>query len=303
MPEVHYQRWDVFTPQVFAGNQLAVILDADSLDTDAMQRIANEFALPETAFARSDCDSTARYRLRIFTPQNELPMAGHPTIGAAFALARAGRVAPGTTNIVLELGVGPTEIGLRWSASELSEAWMAQRYPQFGPACSDAALLAGILTLPASDIAGAETPARILSSGVSLLFIPLRTRAAVDRAVLNRQELQALCTDLHVDECPVYLFSVEQADDDATVYSRMFAPVFGITEDPATGGASGPLGAYLARYCPDAVPASGAVLNLQGVRMGRPSRIFISLSQIAAAVPRLEIGGEAVFVGEGTLRY
>jgi trans-2,3-dihydro-3-hydroxyanthranilate isomerase len=137
-----------------------------------------------------------------------------------------------------------------------------------------------------------------------LLFVLLRTRAPVDRAVLNRQALQTLCTTCKVTECPVSVFSMDQADDDALVYSRMFAPIFGVAEDPATGGASGPLGAYLAKYCSDSVATMSSPCSTCRVSVwGGPTASSISLSQISAPVPCLEVGGEAVFVGEGTLVF
>jgi trans-2,3-dihydro-3-hydroxyanthranilate isomerase len=145
-------------------------------------------------------------------------------------------------------------------------------------------------------------PVQVASSGLPFLYVALNSRAAVDAAALDRAKLCALLRVLDLEELPVFLFSPEPAGDGATVYSRMFAPVLGIPEDPATGSASGPLGAYLLKY--NAVPATtdSRLVSLQGVRMGRPSRIHIALLSGNGVLEEVRVGGEAVVVGEGTIR-
>ncbi|MGE0487471.1 MAG: PhzF family phenazine biosynthesis protein [Gammaproteobacteria bacterium] len=299
MTILHYERWDVFTGQRFAGNPLAVVHDADGLDGGLMQAIANEFALPETTFlltaAAPGCDT----RLRIFTPRRELPMAGHPTIGATFALARARFIVPGTARIVVDLGIGPTLVGLDWGPGGLTAAWMRQRAPTFGPACTDVTAVAGVLGIAPGAIL--DAPAQVVSSGVALMFVPLRSRADVDAVSLDARGLTRLCAALDVAECPIYVFSLERGADDATTYSRMFAPGLGVPEDPATGGAGGPLGAYLARHFPSAIERGKAFVNLQGVRLGRPSRIHVRVGD-AGDAGEVEVGGQAVRLGEGRLQ-
>ncbi|MCP5181695.1 MAG: PhzF family phenazine biosynthesis protein [Pseudomonadales bacterium] len=295
-----YQRWDVFTDTVLAGNPLAVVIDAGNLTATSMQRIAGEFMLPETTFLCPTTVPAADFRVRIFTPQRELPMAGHPTVGTTFALARLGRIPPGTPRVTLQLGVGPTAVELEWSGNQLALAWMAQRDPDFSASCDEAAALARVLRLVDTDIATDTAPAQVVSSGVPFLFVPLCSRAAVDRAQLDRQALVDLCARLGTEELPVYLFSTEAGADDVTTYSRMFAPVFGIAEDPATGGASGPLAAYLARYFPHRAPEDGRLQSLQGVAMGRASRIAISLSRAESGTLHLKVGGASTWLGEGT---
>ncbi|MCB1897365.1 MAG: PhzF family phenazine biosynthesis protein [Zoogloeaceae bacterium] len=302
---IRYQLWDVFTDAPLTGNQLAVIPEGDRIPPQLMQRIANEFSLPETSFLLSATSRDSNCRFRIFTPQRELPMAGHPTIGSTFALARLKRIQPGATAISVELGIGPTSVDLVWRKDRLESAWMAQNAPEFGPVCQDAESLGRTLGLDSSRIANLAAPAQILSSGVPLLFVCLTSRADVDRVALNRAALTQCLERMGVEECPVYVFSLEPADDGALTYSRMFAPVFGIEEDPATGGASGPLFAYVRTYYPNAVTASGPFLNRQGVKLGRPSEIYMRPSpsgeEALAAPLGARIGGHAVFVGEGTL--
>ncbi len=301
MSDCHYLRWDVFTDRPLAGNQLAVLLDAAGIEPGLMQQIANEFALPETTFVLPPESAGSDCRVRIFTPGRELPMAGHPTIGTAFALAHAGRIAPGTRQTVFELGIGPTPVTLEWESDRLETAWMAQPAPEFGACLDDLSAIAAALGVRAEDIEATALPVQVVSSGVPFLFVPLHTRAVVDAIELDRVKLVEACEQLDSPELPVYLFTLETGDDGATTYSRMFAPVFGIAEDPATGGASGPLAAYLARYCPAALKERETLLNLQGVRMNRPSSIHLSVSADAPPGSPVLIGGQAVLVGEGRL--
>lgn len=301
MTTCEYLRWDVFTDRPLAGNQLAVLLEADGIDPDTMQRIANEFALPETAFVVAPGSPEADFRVRIFTPERELAMAGHPTVGTAFALARAERLEPGASRTVFELGIGPTPVLLEWRSERLVTAWMSQPAPEFGQRSEDLPAVAGALGVEAADIAAAELPVQVVSAGVALLFVPLRSRAAVDSAALDRAKLVEVCEAMAIPELPVYVFTLEPGDDDAMTYSRMFAPVFGIQEDPATGGASGPLAAYLACYRPTLLDGRDTLINIQGVRMNRPSRIHITPDAEAPVESPLLVGGTAVLVGEGRL--
>jgi trans-2,3-dihydro-3-hydroxyanthranilate isomerase len=302
MKVLRYVHLDVFTEQPLAGNQLAVFLDAVGLVDREMQRIANEMAFPETTFVLPPDMPGTDMRVRIFTPQRELPMAGHPTIGTTFALAGAGRLTANSPAVVLGLGVGPTAVKLEWAPAKLRFAWMKQSLPVFGAVIADKVGVAAALNLRLDDVAGGELPVQVASSGVPFLYVPLRSRQAVDAAALDRTALHELLRAANVEELPVFVFSLAPADDDATAYSRMFAPVFGIAEDPATGGASGPLAAYLLKY--NAVPAHTAapLVNLQGVRMGRPSRMHISLNYRERALDEIWMGGQAVVVGDGTLR-
>jgi trans-2,3-dihydro-3-hydroxyanthranilate isomerase len=300
MSVLRYVRLDVFTNQPFTGIQLAVFPDAAGIDERRIQRIANEMALPETTFVFPPEVPEADARVRIFTPSRELPMAGSPTIGTVFALAGARRLRAGADKTVLSLGIGPTTVGLEWG-QDLRFAWMTQPIPTFGPIVTDSVGVAAAVGVQPCDLAGGNLPVQVASSGVPFLYVPLRSRAAVDAASIERGRLCTLLRSVNLEELPVFVFSCQPADDDATVYSRMFGPCIGIPEDPATGAASGPLGAYLLQH--NAVSADNAsrLVNLQGVRMGRPGRIYISLSSRAGVLEEVRVGGEAVVVGEGTV--
>ncbi len=302
MPVLQYVHLDVFTDQPFTGNQLAVFLDAAGIDERRMQRIANELALPETTFVLPPEAPGTDARVRIFTPSLELPMAGSPTVGTTFALAGAGRLRAGADKAVLGLNIGPTTVGLEWGPSALRFAWMTQPLPTSGPIIADTVAVAAAIGVQPSDLAGGDLPVEVASSGVPFVYVPLNSRAAVDAASLDRAKLCALLRAVNLEELPVFVFSPEAANDEATAYSRMFAPVLGIPEDPATGGASGPLGAYLLQHNAVSADTASRLVSLQGVRMGRPSRIHIALSIHAGVLEEVRVGGEAVVVGTGTVR-
>jgi len=154
MPVFQYVRLDVFTDQAFTGIQLAVFLDAAGIDERRTQRIANEMALPETSFVLPPEAPGTDARVRIFTPSQELPMAGSPTIGTTFALAGAGRLPAGADKAVLGLNIGPIAVGLEWGPSGLRFAWMKQPLPTLGPVVADTVAVAAALGVQPSDVAG-----------------------------------------------------------------------------------------------------------------------------------------------------
>jgi trans-2,3-dihydro-3-hydroxyanthranilate isomerase len=296
-----YRHLDVFTDQAFIGNQLAVFMEASGLDAARMQRIAAEMLFPETTFVFPAESADTDARVRIFTPARELPMAGHPTIGTVFALAAEGRIAPRAPKVTLALGIGPTPVFLEWDGPRLAFAWMRQPVPVFGFVAERIGLLAAALGLDERDIRASGLPAQQVSSGVPVFFIPLATRAAVNRASVDRGALRTFFDAHNEPEQPIFVFTLERGDDDATAFSRMFAPVFGIPEDPATGGASGPLGGYLLHHGAVTPQKAARMVSLQGVAMGRPSRITIAVSTRDGAISEVRVGGTCVSLGAGFL--
>jgi len=296
-----YLHYDVFTDHLFGGNQLAVFLDGRGLSTETMQAIAKEMNFSETTFVLPPESAGTDVRMRIFTPGEELPAAGHPTIGSTFALARTGVIAPNRDRFVFGLGIGPTPVTLTWKGDDLSFAWMTQKTPAFGEPIADTAAAAAALSLPADALAGAGQPVQEVSCGVPFMFVPLVTRSAVDSAVLDAAALDAFLRSSDTKSHGVFLFSAQPGGDGATAYSRMFAPGLGVAEDPATGIASGALGCYLVKHKIVTPDQAGAMLSLQGVKMGRPSHVHISIGVQNGDINNVRVGGEAVLAGEGTL--
>lgn len=299
MATLRYLHLDVFTSQRFAGNQLAVFPSPGSLTTATMQAIAKEMAFSETTFIYP-ADGDGDVKMRIFTPGEELPMAGHPTIGSTFALAIEGVIARGRERFVFELGVGPTPVALEWGAEGLAFAWMTQPRPEFGGTIGDRVALAAALGVEPAAIDGV-LPAQRVSCGVPYLIVPMTSRAAVDAVSIERRALTRCCQEAGLEELPVFFFTLEGARGDEIAYSRMIAPAFGIAEDPATGSANGPLGAYLLQHRAVSEQQAASMVSLQGVAMGRPSRIHISIEGAPDAITRVRVGGQSVLVGRGEL--
>jgi trans-2,3-dihydro-3-hydroxyanthranilate isomerase len=258
-----------------------------------MQQIAREIGFAETTFVTARERDDTDVRLRIFTPGTELPMAGHPVVGSTFALARSGAIDAGRQDWVFGLNIGPTPVALDWGSSGLQFVWMTQRPPEFGPRFDDVRRVAAALGLEPSDITATGLPIQQISCGTPFVFVPVVSRSVVDRADPDPRQL----------DFEAYVFTTDRGsgDDSATTYSRMFAPQFGIIEDPATGGASGPLGSYLVHHRVVTREQGQSILNLQGVKMGRPSFIHISIEARDGAIHTVRVGGRSVFVAEGTM--
>ena len=297
-----YLHYDVFTDRLFGGNQLAVFLDGRGLSTDTMQAIAKEMNFSETTFVLPPDQAGTDARMRIFTPGEELPVAGHPTIGSTFALARAGVIERDRPSFVFGLGVGPTPVSLTWKGDDLGFVWMTQGLPTFGEPITDPARAAAALSLSPAAVSGTGHPIQIVSCAVPFLFVPMATRSDVDNAESNPGLLDQLLSDAGASAHGVFIFSAQPGDRKSTVYSRMFAPELGIVEDPATGIASGPLGCYLVRHRIVPSDKASAMISLQGAKMGRPSYVHISIdADKEGKIGGVRVGGEAVLAGEGTL--
>jgi trans-2,3-dihydro-3-hydroxyanthranilate isomerase len=293
-----YLHFDVFTDRTLEGNQLAVFPEPQGLEPPQMQRIAQEMAFSESTFIFPPAGG-GDVRMRIFTPSEELPMAGHPTIGSTFAMAAEGVIAPGRDQFVFELAVGPTPVSLEWNGKTLAFAWMTQPLPTFGASIADRAAVAAGLGVSENDLVPGLPP-QMVSSGVPFLFVALETRRAIDSVAIDRNALAQATRNAGLPELPVFLFTLERGGPE-TVYSRMLAPAFGIGEDPGTGGASGPLGCYLLKHRAVSAEQARTMLSLQGVGMRRPCLIHISIDSRDGEITRVRVGGKAVLVGRGEL--
>jgi trans-2,3-dihydro-3-hydroxyanthranilate isomerase len=286
---------DVFTDTAFGGNQLAVFPDAVGLSSAEMQALTRELNYSESTFVLPGSSATTP-RVRIFTPGGELPFAGHPTVGTAFVLARLG-VWSDPTEVVLEEQIGPVRVRFQHDAAGLT-IWMQHGQPQWGPIFEQRALVAQALGLDEADLL-ATAPVQVVSTGVPFLFVPIRSLDAIRRAAFDPKLLLPLFTDQQ--PVSVFAFTTETERPTSAVHSRMFAPhTFAIAEDPATGGASGPLGAYLVRYGLVAVEPITRMVSEQGIELGRPSYISIDVTTTAGVISDIWIGGQVVPVAEGT---
>lgn len=298
---MRYLHYDVFTDRMFEGNQLAVFQDARGLSTEQMQVMTKEMNFSESTFILPAETAGTDIRMRIFTPGTELPMAGHPVIGSTFALAHLGVIAKGRDSFVFGLNVGPTKVELTWEGARLSFAWMDQRTPQFRDPISPRADIIRSVGLDPAAVDATGLPIEEVSCGNAFLLIPVKTKAAVDAAeadIATMKKLQSAFPGGHVG---ALFFTMDAGDPNVTVYSRMFAPSAGIVEDPATGSAAGPLGSYLVKHGLVHRNEMRDMVNLQGVAMGRPSRLHMRIEEEEGAITRVQVGGKSVKVGEGSI--
>lgn len=302
MSEIPYQVVDVFTSTRFGGNPLAVITDGRALDDDQMGRIAREFGFSETTFVLPPADPAHTARVRIFTPVTEVPFAGHPNVGTGFVLARLAEVFGRQTGerMVFEERAGLVEVSIRRAGAEVLGAAITAPRPLEVGQDVDRALVAGCASLALEDIdSGAHFPC-VLSVGLPFAFARLADRAALSRAHPNRDRFMEANAAFPLEGGFALFLYVPSPADPARISARMFAPLDNVPEDPATGSAAAALGAFLAERME---PVDGEVhLTIeQGVDMGRPSRIDLSMRKSGSAVQRVSVGGDCVPIMRGVL--
>lgn len=285
---------DVFTERPLAGNQLAVIFDAESLADSRMQAVAREFNFSETTFVLPASRAKAAWRLRSFSPSAEVFGAGHNALGAWWVLAERGAIGltdPYTT-FWQELGGKVLPVGIYSESGKPLRIAMTHSEPHFGDQPADRPALARALGLDSSELEVDGLEAQAVSTGTMHLLVPVRTLAALERVRVDAQALIALARPLGCEGC--YLFCLEIHDRGPAARARAFLPGIGISEDPATGTAAGPLGAYLASR---KVIAEGAwAVVEQGVEMGRPCHI-----EVRVQGRQVEVAGRSVIVADGAL--
>jgi trans-2,3-dihydro-3-hydroxyanthranilate isomerase len=290
---------DVFTAQPFGGNQLAVFADAAGISSAEMQSLAREINLSESTFVTASERAGIARRVRIFTPRRELPMAGHPTVGTAWVLASRGAIildAP-KIEVTLQLEIGPVSVSIESEDQQPAFVWMTHRAPVFGAIRSDRETIAKSLGIPATDLHD-ELPIETVSTGFPFLFVPIKSVAAIAKCAPNEAALRALFKPDEPPE-PILMFTVSDPDE-FRVRARMFAPhTDGIPEDPATGSAAAPLGAYAAKHQLIRKAPEIRFIVDQGLEMGRPSQIHVEVKRLPEDALGLRIGGQCVIVGDG----
>lgn len=295
---------DVFTRTALAGNPLAVVTDADDLAAETMQAIAAEFGLSETVFLLVAENAAHTARARIFTPVCELPFAGHPTVGAAVLLAvlRHGETGEAERDalVAIEEQAGLIRAGVRLVAGAAPFAVFDVPFLPTSdgtvPPLDDLAHAVGLI---ASDIGCDNHRPLAAGVGVPFVFVPVRDREALARSRLNRVFWDALFGSSPTGA--VYLYCRDPQEEGHDFRARMFAPGFGVAEDPATGAAAAAFAAIVARYEPLG-DGTHRIWIEQGYEMGRPSQIMLEVEMAGGALANARIGGHAVIVQEGTIR-
>jgi trans-2,3-dihydro-3-hydroxyanthranilate isomerase len=282
---MHYVITDVFTDIAFAGNPLAVFPSAAGLDTRQMQAIAREMNLSECSFVTPGT-APGRFAVRIFTPQRELPFAGHPTIGTALVLAYLG-ITGDAAEIVLEEGVGPVRVVLGEGQATLFMDGPAETRPHSVVPVA----IADALGLKRTQLAGDPWQA---GYGTPYMIVPVKDQQAVTESAVRPDRWQALSQGMWPD-AGIYVYAATRHDGDTTyVHARMYAAALGVVEDPATGSAAAALAGSLD------TDATHLVID-QGVEMGRPSRLESRITRENGVITGISVGGGAVVVAEGRL--
>jgi len=298
---IAFEQVDVFTDRPFAGNPLCVVSDGTGLSTDQMQAIAREMNLSETTFVLPPTDPQAAYWMRIFTPAKEIPFAGHPSVGTAYVMASAGRfpLRKPVTRIYQQVGIGTLPLDIEVADGRPGRVIMTQGKPHFGAVLRDWSPIAEALGVDASTLATSALPAQVVSTGLAHLMVPLPSLDTAGRLRPNFALLDSLLQTTGALGC--FAFCLQATAPDTLAHARMFAPGAGVPEDPATGSAAGPLGAYLAVH--GVLPKTQTAFVLeQGVEMGRPSRLWVEVVRDATGMPTtLRVGGATVPVIRGTI--
>ncbi len=299
---------DVFTDRPFAGNQLLVVPDARGLAPHDMQAIAREINFSESTFVLPARDPACAYWQRTFVPLKELPYAGHPTVGTAVVMATLGTVATdapdGDVPITIEVGFGPLPLELLKRNGRVSRVRMAQGAPTWSAPVTGVEVkgrIAAALGVP-FDALHRDLPPQAVGTGNTFLMAPLASEEAVSSAVADTRLLTDLERELSVTG--VFFFGFTKTPEGSRLRARMFAPGAGVPEDPATGSAAGPAGVYLALH--GAVPGGvaggrGRFLIDQGVEMGRPSELDVTVLVDGGAPTGVRVEGSAVLVMRGEI--
>jgi len=300
MKQLAFKQVDVFTAKPFLGNPVAVVIGAENLGTDQMQRIAGWTNLSETTFLLPATAPGASYRLRIFTPRMELPFAGHPTLGTAVLLSELGLTpaAPlaGDASFTLEAAVGLVPITVARRNGVVVAQLSLPNAPHTGPEPPARADLAAMIGVSSKDLAPDRWRPLGASGGVPYLFIPVRDLAVLARVVMDIGRWRSLLAGWWAPHVYVMCRVGERH-----IRARMFAPAMGISEDPATGAAAVALPAYLAATA-SVQPGAQTWTIEQGIEMGRPSRMELGFDVTPDGVRNVRLGGSAVVIGSGELR-
>jgi len=299
--KLRYYTLDVFTDQIFGGNPLAVFPEAGALDEHQMQLIARELNLSETVFVTETKNPECMNRLRIFTPQRELPFAGHPTVGSAFLLAQIGLIylESGDTRVVFEEGVGqvPVEIRSRNGRPVYTQLTTAVR-PQVENNVPGREVMASMLGIAETDIHESPLAVQAASCGVPFLLVQLNSLAAVSRCQLNYLVWKQYLQDAWAPS--IYVYVQEAVLPSSHIHARCFAPAMGVQEDAATGSAATALAGALALRSEKTDVEFRWIIE-QGFEMKRPSFLETQVVKRNSNVMTVKVGGASVMVSEGVI--
>ena len=288
--KIPYYIVDVFAEHKYEGNQLAVIICNEDFPESLMQLIAKEMNYSETIFITS----IKNYKVRIFTPETELPFAGHPTLGGAYILAKE-FIKEKIKTISLDMKIGEIAVLFKYKGEEISEVWMEQKQPVFSNYFSTE-LLANILRLNEEDFDG-RFQIQEVSTGVPTIIVPLKSLDAVKRAKIDENKYYELVNKIQAKT--ILIFCPEPIDKKNDLHVRFFANYYGVPEDPATGSGNGSLAAYLVNHEYFAKRVIDIKVE-QGHEIGRPSLLLLR-SEEKGGKYYISVGGKVILIAKGEL--
>lgn len=292
MKTLNYYIVDVFTGEKYAGNQLAVVRNAADLSNIIMQKIAREINFSETTFILSDTESKQGYDVRIFTPKEEVPFAGHPTLGTAFIIQKE-IIKNSIETLNLKLKVGTIPVSFSYLHGEPDVLWMRQVQPEFGSIFSPE-LIAKVLNIKVPEI-DERYPIQEVSTGLPFIIVPLKALASIRKCSIDKEKMFKLVANTEAKAILVFCPETYHKANDLNV--RVFVDYFGVPEDPATGSANGCLAGYLVKYR----YFNSEMINIrveQGYEIDRPSLLLLKAHQDKNMIDIL-VGGKAVMIAKG----
>ena len=293
-----YYTCDVFAEQRFGGNPLAVLPEAAGLSGEQMQRIAREFNYSETTFVLAADDPAHTRKVRIFTPGAEIPFAGHPNVGTAFVLAATGALAAGgeTLQAVFGEAAGPVPVAIRYRDGQPAYCELTAPQALSLGAMPPVGAVAASLGLGPETVVTSTHPPRVAAAGLPFLLVELCDRTALAEARVRHDEHAALMRACGGEG--LHLYTRDTGVPGVDLRARMYAPLHGVAEDPATGSANVALAGLLAA-CASEADGTFAWRIAQGIEMGRPSLLEASAIKRGGAVETVRIGGRSVLVCDG----
>jgi trans-2,3-dihydro-3-hydroxyanthranilate isomerase len=281
---------DVFAEEKYSGNQLAVVTESEGLSTEQMLQITREMHFSETTFICSDQQSNGGFDVRIFTPGEEVPFAGHPTLGTAHVLSEVLNKVT-SDNVLLNLGVG--QIPVTYQGDLL---WMTTKPPSFGRTYT-AKDFASVLNLNINDF-DPQFSIQVISTGLPFVIVPLKSLEAVRKARVNVDALVEIISDPK-ESREILVFASETYNSDCQLNVRVYVPLFDITEDPATGSGNSCLAGYLSEH--QYFGSHGVDIQVeQGMEIQRPSRLYLKASKTNTG-HSIQVGGKVQLIAKGTL--
>lgn len=293
-----YYTCDVFTDTRFGGNQLAVLPSAEGLTTEQMQQITREFNFAESSFVFPPKLGHTR-QVRIFTPAKEIPFAGHPNVGTAFVLAATGECGEirDSMTVTFEEKAGVVPLRIERRGERLFCELTAPETLSIGKKVPPQSVATAVSLTP-DDFVTVTHPPQVASVGLPFIMVQLEDRGALERARINTGAFDALAAEGVIPDVHMYVRMPRGDGGDFDIHARMFAPLDGVPEDPATGSANCALAAMLTQYD----PASAGTFRYrvsQGVEIGRPSVLEARVEKRDGAITSAHIGGGSVLVSEG----